>query len=540
MTEGLPTTFRVLCDTENEAATRVLIPALDCRSPTVRDGALEALLRRRSPAGHREIVARLHTFDEPWRQKVAENHGRMTPALREAVIATDRQTCINGCRAAVWLRQYDLVPALLVGLEDSANPNATDLSEALLDLAGLLCDELSLAADRGQRRDAHLVRRKIVGALEMSVSRFARHRRREILEAFLLLTYRDDAVLRQILQDPYHPAFVVLVEMLSKLPYDAVMRLLLSFLDDPRAPSAALSIIAKRSDATFVKYLLRKIGREPAPVLARSLKRMEIVAWIRDAAVVDLCDELEQCSAVRLAMASGIPRAHAFSLIEYLLLKGKPAGRRAAAEALDQFRGADANLLALQALDDPDPEVQAKILVQLRGRGMPGALARLVEMVDGPHEVVRTAARKSLAEFTFSRYLASFDLLDEEVRVSTGELVKKVDPETPALLRAELASLVRSRRLRGLAVAQALDLAADMEDAVVPLLNDEDHLVRAEAAKALARCHSNAAREALAQALGDRSPAVQEAALASLRLQQPAGAAAAPAGPTDAGPRTTP
>jgi len=414
---------------------------------------------------------------------------------------------------------------VLTGLEEPSNPNATDLGEALLDLAGLLCDDLSSTADRGQRRDVHLVRRRMVGSLEMSVGRFAKHRRREIIEAFLLLTYRDDAVLRQVLQDPYHPAFVVLVEMLSKIPHEAAMRLLLSFLDDPRAPSAALSIVAKRSDATFVKYFLRKIGREPAAAVARNLKRIEAVAWVREAATLDLCDDQEQYAATRLAMVSGIPRAHAFSLVEYLLLHGKPGGRRAAAEALDQFRGADANLLALQALDDRDPEVQAKILVQLRGRGIPGALARLVEMIDSPHEVVRIAARKSLAEFSFSRYLASFDLLDEEVRVSTGDLVKKVDPQTAPLLRAELGSLVRSRRLRGLAVAQALDLTADMEDAVVPLLSDEDHLVRAQAATALARCPSETAREALAGALSDRSPVVQEAARTSLRLHQAAAVA---------------
>jgi hypothetical protein len=498
------------------------------------------LLNRRSSAGHREIVTRLHTFDDPWRQRVAENHGRMVPAFREAVIAADRQTCVNGCRAAVWFRQYDLIPALLTGLEDPSNPNAADLRETLLDLTGLLCDELSSSAERGQRRDAHLVRRRMVGALEMSVGRFAKHRRREIIEAFLLLTYRDDAVLRQILQDPYHPAFVVLVEMLSKIPHDAVIRLLLSFFDDPHAPSAILSIVSKRSDAAFVKLFLRKIGREPGPVVARNLKRIEGVAWVRDAAMLDRCENLEQYAAARLAMTSGIPRAHAFSLVEHLLLHGKPGGRRAAAEALDQFRGADANLLALQALDDDDPEVQAKILIQLRGRGIPGALARLVEMVDSPHEVVRNAARKSLAEFSFSRYLASFDLLDEEVRSSTGDLVKKVDPQTQALLRAELASLVRSRRLRGLAVAQALDLAGEVEDAVVALLGDEDHLVRAQAATALAKCPSEAAREALTEALHDRSPVVQDAVRKSLHLHHPAAVDTASTGPPEVNPRAMP
>jgi len=528
VSDGLATTFRLLRETQNEAATRVLIPALDSRFPSVRDAALDALLSRRSPAGHREVVSRLHTFDEPWRRTVSENHSRMLPALRDAVISSDRQVCVNGCRAAVWFSQYDLIPALLIALEDPANPNATVASEALLDLTGLLCGELADPRDQEQRRDVQVVRRRVVGALEMSVGRFARHRRREIVEAFVLLTYRDNAVLRQILQDPYHPAFVVLVDALSKSPQNAAIGLLLSFLDDPHAPSAVLSIVSKRSDARFILALLRKIGRETSPAVTQNLKRLESIAWIGgDAAFLDAWSDFEQSAAVRLVMVSGIPRTQAYSVIEHLLARGKSAGRRAAAEALDKFRGADANLLALQALDDEDPEVQSRILVQLRGRGIPGALARLVEMIDSPHETVRDAARRCLAEFSFARYLSSFDLLDEEVRASTGELVKKVDPQAPAMLRAELISAVRSRRLRGLAMARALGLVADLEDVILPLAKDDDHLIRAEAALTLGQSKSPAARRALAGALADRSPTVQGAAGASLRRQFP-GLAATP------------
>jgi hypothetical protein len=519
VSDGLTTTFAVLCASENEAASEALIPALESPLAPIRDRALETLLNRRSLTGHREIVARLHTFDDPWRKKVQENHTRLVPALREAVISSDRQVCVNGCRAAVWLRQYDLIPAIIAGLEDPNNTNVTVLSEGLLDLAESLCEELAGPRQRNSSGDAQFVRRRVVGTLGTSVARFARHHRREIIEAFLLLTYRDDAVLRQILQDPYHPAFVVLVEMLSKITHDAVIGLLLSFLDDPRAPSAALSIVSKRCDPNFVARLLGKVGRDPSGAVVRNLKRIESIAWTRDTTALEACDDVEQAAAARLAVVSGIPRAQAFSLVEHLIQHGKAGGRRAAADALEQFRGADANLLALEALDDEDPEVQSKILMQLRGRGIPGALARLVEMIDSPHDSVRNAARKSLAEFSFSRYLASFDLLEEDVRASTGDLVKKVDSQTVPLLRAELGSPVRSRRLRGVAVARALRLVPEVEEAVLLQLKDEDHLVRSEAAAALAGSSSKAARDALTEAVGDRSPAVQEAARRSLQLQ---------------------
>jgi HEAT repeat protein len=65
-----------------------------------------------------------------------------------------------------------------------------------------------------------------------------------------------------------------------------------------------------------------------------------------------------------------------------------------------------------------------------------------------------------------------------------------------------------------------LGLVPEVEDAALSLLNDEDHMVRAEAAAALAGCTSTRSREALLAAHDDRSPIVQEAARESLRQRE--------------------
>jgi HEAT repeat protein len=91
-----------------------------------------------------------------------------------------------------------------------------------------------------------------------------------------------------------------------------------------------------------------------------------------------------------------------------------------------------------------------------------------------------------------------------------------VDPQTVLLLRAEMTSRVRRRRLRSLAIARTLDLVGPLEGSILHLLEDEDHLVRAEAAAALSKSRSPASHDALCEALGDRSPTVREAARKSL------------------------
>ena len=517
MSEGLATTFRVLAATESEAVSRLLIEALDSPHAPIRQKALETILARRNLAGHREIVARLHTFDESWRAIVEKNRGRLTPALRQALVGTDRQACLNACQAAVGFRQYDLIPALLNALEDTGNPRAEALGRALQELVELLGAELSAPQEPGRRHDPELVRNHVLGSLELSMGRFARHRRRLVIEALVQLAPPDNAVLREILENPYHAAFLALVKVLSKGKQPGVIGLLLSLLEDPRAPSVAMSVIGKRTDAKFVEALLAKIARRPSDAVEQNLRRIESVAWARaGGALLDRLDESAQRAAVRLVTASGTPRDQAFALVEHLLVRGKPGGRRAAAHALGGFYGAEANGLALRALKDDDPDVQTAILPQIRRRGIPGALSRLVDMLDSPHAMVRRVARESLSEFSFQHFLKTFDTLDEEVRRSTGELVKRVDPYVVGQLRVEMASRVRRRRLRALAIAELLDLSVEVESSLLGLLRDEEHMVRAEAAGCLGRCRSPASRDALWEALIDRSLTVREAARRSL------------------------
>ena len=522
MSEGLKTTLRLLGKTQNEAAIRALVPALDSPCAAIREGALGEILSRRSPAGHREVLRRLHTADEQSKAIIQEHSGRMTHALRDAVLGTDLQLSANGCRAAVWFREYDLIPALITALEDPSSPNAELAGKTLLELVDLLYAELAGPRQESGRRDPELIRRRQIVALERSVGRFPTHRRREILEAYMLLVNRDSVVLKQVVSDPHHAGFLALVDVLSNSAASGVIGLLLAFLDDPRAPSAALGVVSKRSDLKFVQYLLRKIGHEPSKAVKQNLKRMKSVAWLENGTeLLDQLDDAAQHAAVRLAMTSGVARTQAFAVVEYILLSGKPKGRRAAAAALNEFNGAEANVLVQKALDDEDPQVQANVLVQLRGRGILGTLPRLVEMIDSRHAVVRDAARASLGEFSFRRFLSAFDMLDEEIRQSTGTLVKKVDPQTIPQLRSEMQLPVRTRRLRALSIARVIKVVKQLEGTIVGLLKDEDHMVRAEAARALAQGESPSSWEALEDALHDRSATVQEAAERSIRNRIP-------------------
>mgnify|MGYP001012298143 CR=1 FL=1 len=147
-----------------------------------------------------------------------------------------------------------------------------------------------------------------------------------------------------------------------------------------------------------------------------------------------------------------------------MLTSGRTAARRVAAAALADFGGAEANQLAVQGVQDPDPQVQASMVVQLRDRGIPGAISQLIHLLDSRHAVVREAAQSCLTEFNFGRYITAFDLMDEKIRSSTGMLVMRIDPHATGALADELKSRTRTRRLRGLEAAVAMDYGATSED----------------------------------------------------------------------------
>jgi hypothetical protein len=434
----------------------------------------------------------------------------------------------------LWIREYDLVPALINATEDKTNVHADLAARTLVKLTELLYRELASPRDYRRRRDPQLVRRHIVESLELSVGRFDQHKRREIVEALLMLARGDNSTVRKILQDPRSNGYLTVIETLSQSERPGVIRLLLSYLEDPQAPSAPLTVLARRSDLACLRRLLRKVGAEPSADVARNLKRLDKISWIcHDRNVLLELTGEEQHAAMGLSMASGVKRLQIFEVVRLLIQEGRVEGRRAAAEALAEFSGSTANELAMMCLDDEDPQVQAAVISQLRQRGIPSAMTLLLERVESPYPEVRQAAQESLSEFNVERYLSSFDMLDDEARRNMGLLAKKVDPNGVSVLQEELTADSRTRRLRALKAAPWIRAVPDVVDEVIKLLRDSDHMVRATAAASLRHCHTPEARLALREALLDRSVAVQEAAEETLRAYAEAAASAPASAPRE-------
>ena len=333
------------------------------------------------------------------------------------------------------------------------------------------------------------VRQHVLESLEESVRRDTLHKRPEVVESFLFLARRGNALLHTILSDPHEASYLCVVDLLTRGESRAIVELLLSFLDDPRPPSTVLAIIAHRADEMFVNRLLEKVGDEPAAVLAANLKRLETIPWIADPAMISPLSETQQVHLVAFLVASGIRRSELLRVLGWVPRHAGAAARQAACTVLEPLGGVEANALVLRALDDPDPGVQVAALVQLRPRGIPGGMSRLVALAESPHREVREAVRSQLEEFRLERYLAAFDGLDDDVRQSTGRLVRKLDPAVIVGLRDEMAAPARSRRLRAIAAADALCVVDDLLEPLTEALVDEDHMVLRSGRQGVGKLH---------------------------------------------------
>jgi HEAT repeat protein len=517
---SLALTFDHLAATENEAATALLLAALDHPDRTVAEGAFQTVLRRKSAAGLEEVVRRWHTLSDRWKQIAAQRPGVLTAALRTAFHSPDEQLIRNAADAGVQLADYELAGLFAQSTSDALPLRRRVASEAVLKLAETLYDELHGGQQaRPGRRDPQCIREFIVGSLEVPVTTFKDHRSREILEAFLLLAPRECATLRHLLQDAQEPSHEPLCDQLLRSTRPGVVRLLLSMLDDPHAPLAPLRIVGRRCDVGFFRQLCKKLVEDQSPHLETNLGRIDSLVWVEDdkLPLLDSLGEAEQPGVALLATRTRIQPAAKLLVLEHLLAHGRPLGRQAAARALLDIHGTQADWLVLDLIQNPCPLVQAEAIRRLRGCDVPDAVSMLIHLLDSPHDEVQAAAREALAEFKLPRFLQAFDGLSESSRYATGQLVKRVDANAVAELQVELAAPGRVRRLRALQVVGVLDLAPAVTKNLQELCNDEAPAVRLEAIRLLAQCEGIEVRRTLRQLLADASPAVQQAAELSLQ-----------------------
>jgi HEAT repeat protein len=247
--------------------------------------------------------------------------------------------------------------------------------------------------------------------------------------------------------------------------------------------------------------------------LLANLKRIEGAAWLANAeAWLPSLSEKEQKGAVHFVEHAHFSAEQRCDFYDLCLSGGGLAARRAASAALGKCEDPRVPNLIERCLENSDGEVRANAVALIRLFHLPRAIERLLNCLAVPDEKVRSTARAALSEFEFTHFLAAFDTLDDDLRRSTGRIVRYVDPNAAEAVEQELRSDSRVRRRRGIAIASALGLVNELAEELGRLLHDADPYLRWDAVTALAQEDSPTIRRLLRGALFDVHPLVHQAA----------------------------
>ncbi len=517
MPKKLELTLSTLKASRNEASVRVLLSGLQRKVGTVFEGSLQTLLARRSKAGHLAALTVLHQLQPEQFELLEAGRGRITAALRDALLHDDDQLFENACTFISEFSEYDLLPTLLVLCEEVESPRQPKALELLKELSDRLGKLVYGPRDDRTRRDPEMLRHGLLEQFEASVGRYRAHQQDGIVEAYVMLAVPTSSELRAILGAPHHACYRPVIQTLTNSDCIGVLKLLFGFLASADAPSSALKVIGHREDPLFTHRLAAFVREGLRPNAQRNLKRISSFVWLEEATnEPEALTEQQQVDYVELAPHSGASQEKQFALFRSVLAAGGLPARVAACKAVAGFESEHSNRILAQALDDNQPEVQAIAAAHARQRRLPGTLPKLLRMLDSPHEEVRETVRKSLSEFNFQSFAARFESMNEELVESTAKLVRKVDPNIGSSLVVELQSPMRSTRLRAISMAVLLSSSEQVAEAIAELLQDPEHVVRVAAADALQHYDTPSVRGALRLALRDKSRSVQAAAESSL------------------------
>jgi hypothetical protein len=316
------------------------------------------------------------------------------------------------------------------------------------------------------------------------------------------------------------PIYVAAYRRLLRESTPCIFLFITRCLDRLNPPPIISQIIAERGDIPFLEMLFKSIKKPLSLELKTNLANLPPLTWISQIdSFLDQFDTEAQCGLAFLLQNMTLKEGELKTILLKIFEHGRGEGRTAALSALATFSGTDIDRLVWDASGDSDPSVQIEALTQLHSRGIPNALARIVQFVESPHERVRDAIQKMLPNFRFSRFLQTFDQLDDESRRRMFHVVRLLDKQTPVELSKMLTDdvpLVRAKAL--LCIDYSRGIVPLLEDRLCDvLIHDEVSRLRCKAAELLVAGQREESRVTLVQAFHrDESPEVRAAAKTSL------------------------
>lgn len=483
------------------------------------------------------IVKHWHVWPLERRLELKNRKLDFAAAIRTALVDSDLQVKHNAFDATTELCVTELLPDLIkLSMQPSYVHRATS-SSVLLQLTELLFQTNQKTTPGSDGNGTNSESRtqvegpppaavfryppsvaKLRQLIETSLQHYKLGGRSEVLIVFLSFADHDDVWVERILSDKMHPAHNDLLGLFESSENEAVVEKLAHFLCVLKPMPCITSIWRRRRDLKFLQRFLHLIARETKPEVIGNLRRLSQPFWLNeligDIRVLTLVEQ----QALLILIQNCLPQDDdVLESLSKLLPQANMFLRRTIVAIICQISGMRANGMVAELIErETDGETLVLLIPELRRRNLARAMKRLLGLLDHSHEGVRRKAAEAFHDCSIQRYLAAYDLLDEPVRRSTGQLVHKVDPASNRVLSDELSCGNRVRQVRALQAIRSIGNIDEMCGLVLKIAQLPDPRLKITAIGALAGSSLPEAKSLIRRYLVDENPSVRKAAEQSL------------------------
>lgn len=463
-------------------------------------------MRRPEPAARLTVISEWTRLDTSTRESLLSSKFELESpckqVLREGSHA-QRQVVLTA------ISDLDLTAALPELIQLVLRPDDPIHESALASLIEL-CDRWGQRARQG--RDVPSVRGMMLDTMHRAMLQCDQVQNSDLIDAWLMLVCWDDSLQRSLINDPRHPAFRAVLDRFWHSEHQSILELLTGYLWRSSTPGSVLTIITERAESELPLMIARMVDDH---LLGAAVRRLRELAPLKSLSAVSIPaaahSDVQRRLALILAASSADIEQVLSSALAYAQLDLLDA-HRTVAEMLNICRRPHLEkLIEYMQISDAKSDVDRRIAAHLEV---------VLGWVDGPSNVLSTAAREFLSEFTLVRLLEVVRKWPGPMCSVLARVVARVELDIVPQLLKVLASPAPQRRLLALQAIELLGVSSQVNEQLLPLVSDPRVEVRVRAIDLLSALASPQLVAMLPKLLVDATTDVQDAAMRAVRRTQ--------------------
>jgi hypothetical protein len=502
-----PSTWKILENSRNQAATTVLLSGLNSTIPTVRHRCLKTLMVRQDEAGFRSILLNWEHLDPADRELLqAQAHKFVEPSR----FLLQNGTLQEKKLALAAISDLDLTDSTDILLEHVLDSKSS-LREAATECLASMCERWG----RASRRTGSLtgaLRQQLIKKLHNSV--LANTKNNELMDPWLALIHWDDSQQRSLLSDPGHPAYMRMLDQLRVTNSPSAMQLLAGYFWRVTTPQSIQEIILEKPDPQLAIEMALLVSDEVLPVVLEKLRYSLPLACMANVDISTV--KMESAAYRRLLLMMAASRED----IEWTLSTSVQLAKGSSLEARQQ--AAD----VIQWSRRPSLEqfvrmLQADSVRAVDQQKLKPLVDELVRWLDSPSSILRQAANHILADFTLDELFKLVGVWPAQLCRIMANVVKHKEKKVKDSLEEFLQNPSPKKRLAALQIVEWLQAGELVKDRLISMLEDPRLEVRVQLIDTLSSLPDSTLADIMPRLLEDASTDIVDAARrASRRMER--------------------